>query len=278
MNLCVEKIDHEDPAVREKVYEFLAPHEPYCLFITGNLKMGFPGSHLYVARRGVDWLGVAGYYAGPKSLIPFSPEPEAVRVLIRHVAENHPVIDYLNAIASVAEPACDELRRLGYEITGDPRQIFMQLEGEPVPQPHQGLARLMTTADHRAVAGLLRYLRGEPPKAPVTDEEVRRIGLNPLRYVLVADGQVVSTAATNGVGISAFQILAVATHQGHRNKGYARAVCAALIRAMRKKGARQTIIFTGRGNAAALRCYEKLGFQATGEYWVAKVARATQDG
>jgi predicted GNAT family acetyltransferase len=134
----------------------------------------------------------------------------------------------------------------------------------------------MTADDRRTIAGLMRYLRGGTPHAPVTDEEARRIGLNPLRYVLVADGQVVSTAATNGVGISAFQILGVATHAEHRGKGYAAAVCAALIRAMRKEGARQTIIFTGRGNAPALRCYGKLGFRPTGEYWVAKVARTTE--
>jgi len=127
-------------------------------------------------------------------------------------------------------------------------------------------------ADHKAVALLLRSLNNQPPDLPVTEEELRKVSMNPSCHVLAVGGEVVATAQTNGLGISAFQILGVATHAEHRNRGYARAVCASLIRVMWNAGARQSVLFTGFDNAAALACYEKLGFQAKGEYWVARLA------
>jgi ribosomal protein S18 acetylase RimI-like enzyme len=273
MRLQVEKLDHEDAAVRERLLGFLAPHEAAALFITGNLRGGFPGSHLYAVARGGEWAGFAGYYAGPRSVAAFALDAEATRALASHVAERHPAIDYFNAVASVAEPGCEELRGLGYELANDPHQILMQLEAAPAPQPHEELARPIAPADHEAVARLLRYLEDRPQEPPVTGDELAKVRTNPTRHVLVADGRIASTACTNGIGISAFQILGVATDPQHRNRGYARAVCASLIRAMRAQGARQTVLFTGRGNAAAQRCYAGLGFRRTGEFWVARLRR-----
>jgi RimJ/RimL family protein N-acetyltransferase len=78
------------------------------------------------------------------------------------------------------------------------------------------------------------------------------------------------------MGITAFQILGVSTHPAHRNRGHARAVCAALIRAMWAAGARQCILFTETHNATALACYKKLGFETKTEYWMAKVKKITR--
>ena len=273
LTLRIEKLDHQAAAVRERLLDFLAPHEAASLFITGNLRRDFPGSHLYAAARGAEWAGVAGYYAGPRSVAAFALDAEATRALARHVAEQHPAIDYFNAVASVAEPGCEALRPLGYEVANDPRQVLMQLDAAPAPQPHEEKARPIAPADHQAVARLLRYLENRSQEPPVTAEELVKVGTNPTRHVLVADGRIASTASTNGIGISAFQILGVATEPEHRRRGYARAVCASLIRAMRGQGARQTVLFTGRGNAAAQRCYQGLGFRPTGEFWVAKLSR-----
>jgi len=80
------------------------------------------------------------------------------------------------------------------------------------------------------------------------------------------------TATTNGLAIEAFQILGVATSPEHRGRGYAQAACAALIRRMQAKGAKRCVLFTGRDNLAAQRCYERLGFRTTATYHLAKFA------
>ena len=78
------------------------------------------------------------------------------------------------------------------------------------------------------------------------------------------------------MGVAAFQIIGVATAEAHRGQGHAGAACASLIRAMRAEGARTTIIFTQHSNLAAQRCYAKLGFLPTGEYWVTELTREPQ--
>jgi predicted GNAT family acetyltransferase len=277
MGLQVEKIDHDDVSVRKRLFDFLAPHEAYCLFITGNLKRSFPDSHIYIAKQGEDWVGVAGYYGIFCSVVPFAFEPETARALAKHIAEHHPAIKYLNGVSTVAAPACEELHRMGYKLAGDPRCIFMQMYERPPRQPFEELARPMATADHKDVVRLHRYLRGKPQDSPITAEELRIAAINPSCYVLSIDGEIVSTASTNGMGISAFQIIGVATHTEHRNKGYARTVCASLIRAMWAAGARQCVLFTEIENVAAQACYRKLGFQPNGEYWVARLTRDSTD-
>jgi RimJ/RimL family protein N-acetyltransferase len=283
MELSTEKVDHETEAVRERLFEFLAPHEVRCLFVTGNLKNNFPGSHIYVAARADEWVGAAGYYETPRSVVPFADDPATARALVRRVAEEHPEIECVNGMADTVRPACEELGGLGYDVKGDPRQVFMRLDMQsdmqsdmqpddaPPPQPHEDLARLMAPGDHEAVARLMRCLRGTPPGPPVTDEELRKVRMNPCRHVVVAGGEVVSVASTNGMGVAAFQIIGVATAEPHRGNGYAGAACASLIRAMRAEGARAAVIFTRVANQPALRCYEKLGFRETGEYWVANM-------
>lgn len=271
MDLQLEKVNHEDLDVRKHIFDFLAPHEAYCLFITGNLKRCFPDSHHYIARRGKDWVGIAAYYGHPNSIVLFCFNPETGRALTRHVAERHPSLECLCAIAPLAEPAYDELHRMGYLLTEDPKCVFMQLDDQPPPQPFEEFVRPIVPEDYENVAQLLRYLRPKPPNSPITEEELRMVTMNPSCRVLKIDGEVISTASTNGLGISAFQIIGVATDPKHRNKGYARAVCASLIRVMWDEGARQCVLFTGVDNAAAQACYGKLGFRANGEYWVARL-------
>ena len=271
MDVKVESIDPQDARIRERLYDFLAPYEAYSLFITGNLKNNFPDSHLYIARRGERWAGVAGYYELFGSMVPFAFDQETTRALVQRITEQHPSIRSLCAVADVAEPACDVLLHMGYKLTEDPRCALMQLEEPPPRQLLEDLVRPITPGDYATVARLLRYLRNQPLDSPLTEEELRILSLNPYCYGLVVDGEVVSTAQTNGIGISSFQILGVSTQPEHRNKGYARAVCASLIRKMWDAGARQSILFTGFDNVAALACYKKLGFRVSGEYWVARL-------
>jgi ribosomal protein S18 acetylase RimI-like enzyme len=214
---------------------------------------------------------VAGYYDLFCSIVPFALDPEATRALVKRITERHPKIRSLCAAIEVAEPACDILLHMGYKHTEDPRCALMQLEEPPPRQLYEDLVRPITPADYAAVALLLRYVRNQPLESPLTEEELEILSLNPYCYGLVVDGEVVSTAQTNGIGISSFQILGVSTQPEYRNKGYARAVCASLIRKMWDAGARQSILFTGFDNDAALACYKKLGFRVSGEYWVARL-------
>jgi RimJ/RimL family protein N-acetyltransferase len=270
MDLFIEKIDHEDAGMRERLYNFLAPHEAYCLFITGNLKRALPDSHIYIARQGKDWIGVAGYYGIPRSIVLFSLHSETSRALTRYIAKCHSVITAICAVAHVAEPACEELSRMGYKLTGNPRCVFMRLEEQPPTQPFEEFVRPIMPSDYDVIARLLRNIPGLSQASPVTKDELIMLRINPSCRVLEINRTAVSTASTNGMGISGFQIIGVATHPEHRNKGYARAVCAALIKEMWAVGARYCILFTDIENIAAQTCYKKLGFRADGEYWVAR--------
>lgn len=266
----IEKLDHQDPAVKERLREFLAPHEVHALFILGNLRSIRPQTNMYVAIRDGLWVGVCGYYGVHQSMNPFSTDPQVARQLVRHTAGLHPIIEYLTGIDYAAQPALEELQSLGYQCMNDPHQVFMELGGQPPPQEAEAQCRQMAPDDAEQVVRLLRVMWDEDPATPITQEELDRVRLNPARWVLEADGRIVSTAATSGIGISACQIIGVATDPNHRRKGYARAVCAHLIRQMAAKGAQQTVLFTDVGNLAAQRCYQGLGFRIAGKYYVAK--------
>ena len=127
--------------------------------------------------------------------------------------------------------------------------------------------------DAPQVARLIRSMRYPNDDSPPTDRQLDMVRKNPLRIVIEQDGQVVSTASTNGIGLRAFQILAVVTHPAHRRRGHARALCAALMRRMRAQGAVRCALFTDVKNTPAQRCYESLGFRVTGDYAVTSLKR-----
>lgn len=272
MICTIEKLDHENSAIRKEIFAFLAEYEPHALFILGNLTMNFPQSHLYAAVKDGRWLGIAGYYAIPKSLIPFSTDADVTRALARHVAAAHTKIKYVNGIDYAAAPAYEELLRLGYRPDNDPHQVFMEMTGLPPFQRQEAAARQMQEGDHAEIALLLRCLSGTWDETrPITIEEMKQASLNPLRNAVSVNDQIVSTAATNGLGIRCYQILGVATHPAYRRCGYARAAVAALMRSMAELGGRHAALFTDQENTAAQQCYLGLGFKITGEYYVAKL-------
>ncbi|MGE5610189.1 MAG: GNAT family N-acetyltransferase [Bacillota bacterium] len=277
--LNIWKIDHEDADQRRALYEYLGPRETHSLFIVGNLSSRLPGSHLYVASRGNEWVGIAGYYELPKSLIPFSTEPDVARALARHVAGIHP-IEWANGVGYATWPAYEELLALGFKAMNDPRELFMELSLSQVEQlpmtAHEKRVRLIRPHEAEELAWLLRYLTRPGDVSPMTEEEIAKVRLNPHRLVLEADGRIAATASTNGLGLRAFQILAVVTHPEARRRGYAKAVCSALIRQMRKQGAEHGALFTHHDNAAAKACYEGLGFRVTGDYCLGKLQRPGQ--
>jgi ribosomal protein S18 acetylase RimI-like enzyme len=270
--VVVEKVNHEDAAVARRLIELLRPRETHALFLLGNLLNGYPDSHLYVARRGEERAGVAGFYERPKSCSVCAEEPEIVRALIRHVVPLHPSLEMVLAVDPIGRWGTDAMTELGFALVNEPRQVFMEMV---IPDrfervPHEERVRAMEERDAMACARLQRYLSAPDDHSPVRQEELERALGNRMRLVLEVNGEVVSTATTNGLAIEAFQILGVATSAEHRGRGYAGAVCAALIRRMQGKGASRCVLFTGLGNLAARRCYERLGFRAAGHYCLAK--------
>ena len=275
--IVIHKLDHEQPAIRAAIFDFLASYETRTLFILGNLNAGLPDQHLYAASREGKWVGVAGYYGLPRSLIPFALDPEVTRALVAHAAASHPQIDWLNGPGDVARPALEELAECGYEPTCPPWQFFMEAElpdDAAIPRcEHEQRVRLIRPDDAPQVARLIRWMRRPEDLSPATDREIELCRMNALRMVLEVDGRIVSTASTNGIGIRAFQILAVLTDPAFRRQGYARSTCAALMRMMRQHGAERCALFTDVNNAPAQRVYESLGFRITGDYVVAPLAR-----
>ena len=273
MPLTIEKADHDAEPVRRRLIDYLTPHETQALFLIGNLVNGYAGSHYYVAREGDRYAGVAGYFDRPRSASLFAEDAAAARALVTHLTQHHPQIDFVNAVESIGVPASDQMQALGYLPANDPRQTFMEftIPDEFPKVPHEEHARPIDPRDGQAAALLMRALQAPDRTGPVTEAELERVLMNPQRMVLEINGQVVSTATTNGVGVHAFQILGVSTNPAHRNRGYARAVCAALIRRMQAtRNARHAVLFTGLENAAAQRCYHSLGFRTTGTYYMAK--------
>ncbi len=270
----IEELDHTDAAVRQKIIAYLAERETHALFILGNLTMDAPQTHLYAAVKDGHWLGIAGYYAIYKSLVPFSVDADVTRALTRHVAATHSQLAFVNGIDYVAEPAYEELLHLGYQPDNDPDQVFMEMAGLPPLQEREASARRMQDRDRADVAHLIRILNGTWDETrPPTDEELARSALNPMHIVVEADGRVVATASSNGLGIRSYQILGVATHPAYRRCGYARTAVAAVMRMMTDLGGRHAVLFTDRDNTAALECYRGLGFKITGRYYVAKLKK-----
>jgi ribosomal protein S18 acetylase RimI-like enzyme len=272
MTCQIEKLDHENSAIRNRIFEFLAEYEPHALFILGNLTMNFPQSHLYAAVKDGRWLGIAGYYDFGKSFIPFSTDADVTRALTRYVDAVHTKIEYVNGIDYAAEPAYEELLRMGYSPGNNPNQVFMEMAGIPVLQQHESCARQIREEDCAEIAHLHRCLRETWDETrPLTAEELKRARTNSLCTAVQADGRIVAAASSNGLGIRCYQILGVATHPAYRRRGYARSAVAALMRIMAGLGGCHAVLFTAQDNAAAQQCYLGLGFKNTGRFYIAKL-------
>jgi GNAT superfamily N-acetyltransferase len=263
--------------------DFLSPYETQALFLLGNelnpkqqcVLYAFVATHpLEVPRRqGPDTtvLGVCGYYPAFRSCSLFTLTPEASEALGTHVAKRHPITALLGTAQS-AKPAYEALMTMGYTPLGAPEKAFFEMDiakdFRPVPCP-AGIIRPLEPQDEDAAIMLLRHMNSPPIAGPITNEERARLRANPIIFCLELDGKIVSLASTNGKAIHAFQILGVVTDPAYRNRGYAKAVCSHLIAFMKETGATRAVLFTGKENAAATRCYRDLGFTITGDYYVA---------
>jgi ribosomal protein S18 acetylase RimI-like enzyme len=267
----IEKLNIGDQHTRSRIADYLAPHEAYALFILGNLKLDFPGTHLYAAAENGQWFGIAGYYSSYTSVSLFAENAKASRALTHHAAMMHPGIRYLSGAESCALPALDELLSQGYKMLADPQLTFMELEGQPPYQTGEEFCRPFREEDIERIAELLRYRHNQPLDDEATRVDLDNIRKTPLCYVLTHNEQVVSVASTNGMGIRTFQILGVATDESFRGRGFAAAVCASVIREMHRRGAIRCVLFTEKSNIPAQRCYLRMGFRMSGHFYLARL-------
>lgn len=87
-------------------------------------------------------------------------------------------------------------------------------------------------------------------------------------FVLRLGGKPVAYAGINAKLPDIVQIGGVYVPQAERDQGYGRAVTAGLLAAVKAKGVRHAILFTGIENVPAKFCYESLGFRVVGDYAV----------
>lgn len=267
----IEALDPSNAASRSELVAYLSRQETQCLFLLGNLLHPFGPSWLYAARSEGKLVGVGGYYLPFRAFSLFSESASVSRALARHVAHLHSVTA-LVGMASMTQPAYEELLAQGLKTLGDPTNDFYELDALSF-QPFvskEGLIRPMEPRDVDPAARLSRLLQSEPSTAPVDDEERRKILSTSLRFCLEMNGRVVSMASSNGLCVKAFQILGVATDPSFQRKGFARAVCSHLISFMFAQGATKAVLFTGQKNVAAQHCYTALGFQITDRYYVGR--------
>jgi predicted GNAT family acetyltransferase len=269
-DIQIQKVDQHQFDERKELLSFLAPHETKALFLLGNLKNSYEPSILYAAKRKGKLVAVCGYYPVFKSVSIYSEDDEASKMLAEHMLDKHH-IEALVGMTSMAKPFFDVFLKHGFVSVHDPEQVFLELDLKDfIPyDKHDGSIRTLDEKDVEDAVFLMRAIHDLPRSHPVTDDERRRIQENEALFCLEKDNKIVSMASSNGLAIKAFQILGVSTDPNYRRRGYAKAVCSHLIQHMKKKGAEKVVIFTGKENEAAIKCYLSLGFKVTDTYYMA---------
>ena len=110
--------------------------------------------------------------------------------------------------------------------------------------------------------------------APWPDDWTSFPGYDPAG-VLVAEcaGKVVAFVVSYRRGAHGY-ISVAATGTGHRRRGIARALIRVALRRFRDLGLREAVIDVRAANAAAIRCYESVGFRKVGEFEADERCRA----
>ena len=265
--------------VCQDLIAYLRPHETHALFLLGNFQNHFQPAFTYIAKENNRIVGVCGYYPTFQSCTVFSESSEASRAFAQTVLRKHSSVNSLLGMSKMVEPAYAEFVALGCKPISPPEMDFFELATKnfkPFSLPGVSI-RQVTYQDIDSVARLQRLIHHViAMDAPITEEERVKVRTSDASFCLEADGKIVAVANSNGLAIHAFQILGVATDPAYQRRGYAKALCSHLIQFMQKKGAEKAVIFTGKENTAARKCYQDLGFQITDDYCVGLFEPARQ--
>ena len=253
----VFEVDSGKKQVCQDLIAYLTPHETRALFLLGNLRSCQPAV-TYIAKENNRVVGVCGYYPTFQSCTIFSESSEASRMFAQTVLREHSSVTCLLGMSKMVEPAYAEFVALGRKPIIPPEMDFLELSMrnfKPFLLPEISIRRV-TDQDVDTVARLHRLINHViAMDAPITEEERAKVRTNDASFCLEVDGKIVTIANSNGLAIHAFQILGVATDPAYQRRGYAKAICSHLIRFMQKKGAEKAVLFTGKNNSAARKCY-----------------------
>jgi len=264
----------DDKVVKNRIIEYLLPHEVDSLFLLANLKAPAFPSHYYSAEHQGKIIGVAAYFPPFKSCSLFTEDAHVAREFIHLLCSKHEISALLSA-AVCGKVAYDEFLKLGYTSTHDPRRVFMELSLKDFHfvDSTVGQIRLAEEKDIEQIILLHRFLNRQSQNVPIQEKEKAKVRLNPVTFCLELDNKIVCTALSNGCVYKTFQILGVVTHPDYQKRGFAKAVCSHLIRHFQEKeGAEKVVLFTGYENTFAKACYQALGFRQKGDYYFAEFA------
>ncbi len=265
----IAEVDMSKKQVRQDLIAYLKPHETHALFLLGNLQSHFQTVFTYFAKENNRIVGVCGYYPTFQSCTIFSESSEASRAFARTILKEHSSVNALLGMPKMIEPAYAEFVASGRKPINPPEKDFFELAMKNFkPFSLQGISiRPVTDRDVDTVARLQRLIHHVTMDAPITEEERVKVRASDVSFCLEVDEKIVAVANSNGLAIHAFQILGVATDPAYQRRGYAKALCSYLIQFMQKKGAEKAVLFTGKDNVAARKCYLDLGFQITDGYY-----------
>lgn len=105
------------------------------------------------------------------------------------------------------------------------------------------------------------------------EQSVERVVDERRIWLLLENGNPVSTTAFNTATTEAVQVGGVYTPPAYRSKGYARAAVAASLLDARNEGVQTGILFTGIENYPAQKAYAAIGFQHIGDYRILLLKR-----
>lgn len=280
MTLPVRRLGPGDEAA---VRAFLAPRVDSSLFLLGNLRAagledtGAACSGTWAAAFEGDGIVAVAAHCWNGVLLVQAPcaLPEVVRAAV--TASGRPL-----AGLSGPRPQVEEGRRaLGLEDAPAALDHEAMLFSLDLPQlvvpPH--LARGEATcgppapeemdllADWRAAYAVetLGARPGETLRTGCADE-VARLTAEGNAFVLRVEGRAVAFSGFNARLPEVVQVGGVWTPPRLRGRGFARAVVAGSLLAVRGEGVGRAVLFTERGNHPARRAYLALGFRVVGDY------------
>ena len=277
---------------RSQVVAFLEAHHDHTLFLQGNLAAsGFEDTG---DRYGGAWVGAfddarlvgvaALFWNG--NVILYAPGHESACAAGAWRLSKRRLAGVIGPCAQVAAA----LSGLGLEaqpvrLSGPEVLYGLALEALRVPELLAGgafVARRATPDDREALAPLIAGYEHEtlgldparPGASEAYLERAERVARAGTRWVLVDDGRICATSAFNTRTRRCVQIGGVFTPPALRSRGYAGAILAASLLAVRDEGVDRSVLFTPESNGPARRCYENLGYQAVGDYSVTLFERA----
>lgn len=239
------------------VLTFLREDPDLHLYALGDLDALLWPETAFYERDGevaLAWHGV-----DPPCVVAMTHRPERMRALLSALAPALPERMYLHLSTGCHHPLQE---RYDLERTGLMQRMILP---GAAPAPIE-TAETLGPRDHRALRDLYEVAWPEGWLDPRTLATHRYVGVR-------REGALVAVAGVHvwapSVGVAALGN--IATHPAWRGRGLAKACVAGLCARLREDGIGRVGLNVRRDHAAALRCYEALGFRAVAEYeeWTA---------